>query len=336
MELAHLNLDINKKCFVFACCIPVKGIQLGAIYDLQRDDIERVPNSLIDFIYNIHSKTIVNIIEEWKNDDIAQEYIEFLIEKEFIFFAYKDHFPNLSDDCFNDDVSKIEFATIIVSDDLIDKMQYISDRIDYLGVKRLHFHFSLNVDIKKIHNVLNSLEKSCVIDLSVSLPYQENFTASVLLKEQRLKSIYFYQSPYLKEDNYGRINLYYLKQDESNLFVPKSSIDTIAINHRAFLTAKKFNLGLYKTILVDHLGRIRLNAVDQKDYGLFLGSKEEIEESLSILSELWRLNRDKINPCKDCELRYACTASFIPEYIPEREGYFVNCNYNIHTNEWIH
>ncbi|WP_160136346.1 hypothetical protein [Chryseobacterium sp. c4a] len=336
MELTHLNLDINKRCFFFACCIPVKGIQLGAIYDLQRDDIERVPNSIIDFIHNIHSKTVVSIIEEWKDDEIAQEYIEFLIEKEFIFFANEDHFPNLSDDCFNDDVSKIEFATILLSDDLIKEAQHISDRVDYLGVKRLHLHFSPDMDVQEIHNLLNSLQKSCVIDLSVSLPYQKNFTTSRVLKEQRLKSIYFYQSPYSKEDNYGRINLYYLKQNENSLFVPKSSIDTIAINHRAFLTAKKYNLGLYKTILVDYLGRIRLNGTDKKDYGSFLGSKDEIDRSLLILSELWNLNRNKINPCKNCELRYACTASFIPEYDQEKEEYFVNCNYNIHTNEWIY
>ena len=336
MELAHLNLDVNKKCFFFACCIPVKGIELGAIYDLQRDDIELVPNSLVDFIYNIHSKTVMNIIEEWKGDDVAQEYIEFLIEKEFVFFSAEDHFPELPDDCINDDVSKIEFITIILSDDLITEIQYISDRVDYLGAKRLHLHFSYDADVGKIPNVLNSFQKSCVVDLSISLPDQKNFSPSLVFAEQRLKSIYFYQSACSKEDHYGRINLYYLKQNENDLFVPKSTINTIAINHRAYLTAKKFNLGLYKTILVDHLGRIRLNIIDQKDYGLFLGSKEEIEKSLLTLSELWSLNRNEISPCKDCQLRYACTASFIPEYVPEKEEYFVNCNYNIHTNEWIY
>ena len=56
MELTCLKHNWDKKLFLFSCCIPVKGSARGAIYDLQRDDIELVPNSLVDFISYINKK----------------------------------------------------------------------------------------------------------------------------------------------------------------------------------------------------------------------------------------------------------------------------------------
>jgi len=331
MESTYLSHNINKRLFLFSCCMPVKGSRRGAVYDLQRDDIELVPNSLIDFIHYINKKPVQDILDEWRDNEVAQEYLELLIEKEFVFLSSEDHFPKLSNKCINDDTSKIEFMTLTISDFIIEKIQMIAERIEYLGVKRLHLHFPFEVDLEKMSGLIQSFKQSCVINLSISIPYQKDFNPNII-QEQRLKSIYFYNSPYSDTIEIYKINLYFLKCSEHDLLLPKANIDAMAINHRAFLTGKNANLGLYKTIFVNAVGRIQLNSTDINEYGCILGS--EIEKSLSLLSEIWNIRRDKITPCRNCELKYACTANYIPEYDKGNSRYFVNCNYNPYSNEW--
>lgn len=333
MELTCLNHNINKKLFLFSCCIPVKGSGRSAIYDLQRDDMELIPNTLIDFIHYIDRKPVKDILDEWENNEVAQEYLEFLIEKELVFFASEDHFPKLSTKCFNDDTSRIEFMTIIWSDFLWEKIQLIGAKIDNLGVKRLHIHFPDDFETENIINNIEWLHQSCVTSLSISLPYLENFNPSAI-REERLKSIYFYNSPHSDAVGIFKIKLYFLEVDAQKLFIPKSDIDTMAINHRAFLTGKNANLGLYKTVFINASGGIQLNFSDSREYGNILDP--EPEQTLRSLSKVWNIRRDQITPCRNCEFRYACTANYVPEYNENTGKYFVNCNYNPYTNEWSH
>ncbi|MBP2618272.1 hypothetical protein [Chryseobacterium jejuense] len=331
MELTRLSHNRNKKLFLFSCCMPVKGSARGAIYDLQRDDIELVPNSLIDFISYINKKPVQSILDEWGDNEIAWEYLELLIEKEFVFFSSEDHFPKLSNKCFNDDTSKIEYMTLVVSDFVVNNFKMILERIEYLGVKRLHLHWPLETDKEKILELIHVLKHSSVVNLSISLPYQKDFNPNSI-KEQRLTNLYFYNSPYSESIEIYKVNLYFLKHSEQDFLLPKAGINTISINHRAFLTGRNANLGLYKTVFVNANGMLQLNSIDLKEYGNILDS--EIENNLFLLSEVWNLKRDKIMPCRKCELKYACTANFIPEYDHEKKTYFVNCNYNPYTNEW--
>lgn len=332
MELTCLSHNRNKKLFLFSCCMPVKGSARWAIYDLQRDDIELVPNSLIDFVSCINKKPVQSILDEWGDNEIAREYLELLIKKEFVFFSSEDHFPKLSKKCFNDDTSKIECMTLVVSHFVVNNTKMILERIEYLGVKRLHIHWPMETDKEKILELIHVFKHSCVVNLSISLPYQKDFNPSSI-KEQRLTNVYFYNSPSSESIEIYRVNIYFLQYSEQDFLLPKASINTISINHRAFLTGRNANLGLYKTVFVNANGMLKLNSIDVEDYGNILDS--DIENNLFLLSEVWNVKRDKIMPCRKCELKYACTANFVPEYDQKKEMYFVNCNYNPYTNEWF-
>ncbi|MCJ7933740.1 MAG: hypothetical protein MUW56_08925 [Chryseobacterium sp.] len=332
MELTYLSHNRDKKLFLFSCCIPIKGSAIGAVYDLQRDDIELVPNSLVDFISYINKKSVQNIIDEWGDNEIAWEYLEFLIQKEFIFFSSEDHFPKLSHKCFNDDTSKIECMTIVLSEFVVRNSKTIAERIEYLGVKRLHLHLPLGTNWEQILEFTYVLKQSCIINLSISLPYQKDFNPNTI-KEQRLKNLYFYSSPYSESIEIYNVNSYFFKYSEQEFLFPRAGINAISINHRAFLTGKNANLGLYKTVFVNAGGMLQLNSIDVKEYGCILDS--DMENNLFLLSEVWNIKRDKIMPCRKCELKYACTANFIPTYDDKKKIYFINCNYNPNTNEWF-
>lgn len=83
----------------FTNCIPVKGVQRSTICDLQRQQVKLVPNSLVEMLENHQGKTVEEIKIAYNNehDETIDEYIEFLIEHEFIFFTdHPEWFPDLS------------------------------------------------------------------------------------------------------------------------------------------------------------------------------------------------------------------------------------------------
>lgn len=73
-------------------CFPVYGYNRCAIYDLTRNDFVLIPQSCFDFISEIEGKTHLEIKEIINENEIFEEYYDFLKEKEFIFECHEDVF----------------------------------------------------------------------------------------------------------------------------------------------------------------------------------------------------------------------------------------------------
>ena len=81
---------MNKKIKLFANCIPVKGINRSVICDLQKGEVKVIPNDLYDILEKYESHTVDEIKKEYENkyDKVIDEYIDFLLLDEFIFFYH--------------------------------------------------------------------------------------------------------------------------------------------------------------------------------------------------------------------------------------------------------
>jgi len=333
MESTYLLNNIGKKIFVFSCCIPVKGSNRGAIYDLQRETIEFVPNSMIDFLHFINSKDVAGLIEvfEQKYDTkIVREYINFLIEKEFIFFSKSNNFPNLNLFHTNEDNSRIEFMNLCVSQNTIENLIAMVKAIEWLGVKRLHLNFS-NVDsVTHFKTILDKLRKSRIVNLSISLPFKA-FSSNLSFEDERIKSVYIYESPTKKIENVNyRLNYFFLTKKMTELFEQNVNFDLIAVNTKSFSLAQQYNTGLYKTILVLDDGNVKFDYNEKINYGN-LFDRRSLKIAIKKMSKLWSIHRDQLTPCKDCELRYGCTINKVP--VKNKDSYKIDCNYNPYTNE---
>ncbi|KPH13980.1 hypothetical protein [Chryseobacterium sp. ERMR1:04] len=173
MELTYLQNNKDKYIHVFSCCIPVKGHERGAIYDLQREEIELVPNTMIEFLDYIKNKKVSSILKEFESDIMAKTYLDFLEKNEFIFYSNTDFFPELAAKSINEDTSTIQFMTIILSEFIKNNLDIVIKRINELGVKRLHFHIDSNNCMEEINYLLHLLEYSRVTNVSFSIPYQK-------------------------------------------------------------------------------------------------------------------------------------------------------------------
>lgn len=333
MELTYLLNNIDKKVFVFSCCIPIGGSNRGAIYDLQRETIEFVPNSMIDFLHFINSKDVAILIELFNEKydlKIVKEYIDFLVEKEFIFFSKSNNFPILNLSHSNEDNSRIEYLNLSISDKAIENVGSILITIEWLGVKRLHLNFSNSNKVHYLTTILGVLQKSRIVNISISLPFKA-FSPNLSFEDERIKSVYIYESPTKKIENINyRLNYFFLTKKMSELFEQNINFDLIAVNTKSFSLAQQFNTGLYKTMIVSDDGNVKFDYNEITNYGNFFDRKS-LKIAIKKMSKLWSIDRNKLTPCSDCELKYGCTINKVP--VKVEEFYEIECNYNPYNND---
>lgn len=330
MESTYLQNNKEKYIHVFSCCVPVKGHERGAIYDLQREEIELVPNTMIDFLDYIKNRKLSDVLKEFESDKIAKQYLGFLEKNEFVFYSNTVFFPELEEKSINEDTSTIQFMTIMLSGFISEHLDTIIRNISALGVKRLHFHINDQNCMEKIHHILNVLEYSRVTNVSFSIPHQK--INKKLYGNNRLKTLYLFNAPKEKIESNNEVTTISIKISDAAMFLPKFSIKTVDINSSAYNIARNYNLSLYKTVFVDELGNIKLNINDQLSYGNITDSLEEIKnKTVRELSGIWNIKKEEIAPCNICEFRLCCSAAYIP-YKTEK-GYAVDCNYNPYQAE---
>lgn len=325
MESTYLQNNNGKYIHVFSCCIPVKGHERGAIYDLQREEIELVPNTMIDFLNHIKNKKLNLILEEFRSDAMAKKYLDFLQKNEFIFYSDTLFFPELADKSINEDTAILQFMTIILSDFMSDNLDTIVKNVNKLGVKRLHIHIDKRNCMSTINDILLLLEYSRVTNISFSVPYQK--IDRKLYNNNRLKFLYLFNSPKEKIETNNEVLSIYIKINDTKMFLPKFNVNTLDINTTAYNIAKNYNLSIYKTVFVDEHGKIKFNISDEISYGKITDSFERIKDNVvPELSKLWNIKKDDIAPCNICEFRFCCTAVYVP--FKTDNGYAVSCNYN--------
>lgn len=331
MESIYLQSNKDNYINFFSCCLLVRGFERSAIYDIQRENIEFIPNTLIDFVEDIRGRKVNDVLEEYKHNKIAKEYLKLLEEKEFIFYSANNFFPDLPALSTNEDTSIFIFTTVILSQYIYDNINSFAKNIQRLGVKRLHFHIDNKNCMEQVHKILSSLEYSQVSNLSFSIPYQK--IDKRIYQNDRVKSIVLFNSPKKRTRQNSEVITNYITTDDSNLFLTQFRLYDIAISIGAYNIANNYNLALYKTIFIDGNGNIKHNFSDKNSYGNILEDFEEIKtNTVKKLSQLWNIKKDDIAPCNVCEFRYCCTTTYLPE--KGKTGYTVNCNYNPYIAEF--
>lgn len=70
---------------IFTSCHLIKGANRSCIYDIQRENYDFIPNGLYDILLNFNNQPISKLYKNVgsKNIKVVDEYLEFLLKKEF-------------------------------------------------------------------------------------------------------------------------------------------------------------------------------------------------------------------------------------------------------------
>jgi len=334
----------NKIYNLFASCKLVKGASRAIICDLQRGRIYPIPLTLYNILIMEGKSTWNQIIKTFQIEqlDIMEEYYHFLVEEELVFFNDNPElFPSISMDW--DEPYRV--TNCILDFDVVEeqKIDMINNAIGSLNIKSLQIRLFESTSIEKLSLILSRIKPLGLESIELIMPYTEEINEKKLLdlclENPHVFTITVFGAPndkYLNNgvDHFGQI--FFLNESiNSEKCCGKVSSDFFTINMKTFTESQVYNSCLNRKISVDTNGNIRNCPSMQESYGHISNVTFEDVLSNSSISKYWKIHKDLISTCKDCEFRHICTdcRAYIeaPDEILSKP---LKCGYNPYTCEW--
>src|SRR5438477_5204490 len=203
-----MSVDINDNTYfkLFYDCMPVKGYTRSIICDMTRHYFNFIPNSLYFILTRYADKSLDKIFKDFDKEDhtILIEYLEFLYEKEYIFWCTKEElklFPN----------EQLKFETPAFIDNCIvdidessnhDWRKIISQLVE-LGCTNLEIRIFEKYNFEYCAAIFDLLQNSLIKNVEILLPYYDEAGSNEFLlnfskKYLRLSRLTLHSAPYEK------------------------------------------------------------------------------------------------------------------------------------------
>jgi len=330
---------MNQYFHLFSCCIPVKGYKKAVVCDLQRNIIQPISLPLYEILvddneYNTASIEDITLKYGVKEKQLIEEYITFLYHNQFGYTTDKPLAAirlNL-----NDYVESRSITNAIVDFDpnSTHSLCQIMPQLNELSCIALELRYYFSVSSKILTGELGYTQGSTLNILEVVVEYSDEYQ---LEKVMKIKESF----PVLKKItiSHSQENVVYKSDDLSVIYTTETIADErccgvtnelyCIAETRLFLESVHFNSCLNKKIAVDKTGQIKNCPSMKRSFG-FIGTtklKDVLKDEN--FRKIWRINKDQIEVCSDCELRYVCQDC--RAYLEDNQNIYskpLKCNYN--------
>ncbi|UOU97827.1 grasp-with-spasm system SPASM domain peptide maturase [Chryseobacterium daecheongense] len=341
-----------KKVFkLYSNCIPVKGKNRSLICDLQRGNFEFIPNGLYDILKSYNGKKSVDEIKsifENQYDDIIDEYFDFLLEKEFVFYTQNpNYFPKM-DMSFS---YPFEVSNAIVEIDSKTKdVLKIIDSLESVNCKFLEIRSYEIISLDIIENILEYISRNEMIISSVRVIIQFSNTINIQILQTIMENyprVTCFIVVNSKDESYTPVDekkqrfIFFTKLHiDNNLHCGKVYPNFFTSNIKMFTESINHNSCLHKKISIDKDGNIKNCPSIPQSFGNIKDTALENALNHPEFKKYWNLTKDSIEVCKDCEFRYICTdcRAYTEQTHVNPEGLDISkplkCGYNPYTGEW--
>jgi SPASM domain peptide maturase of grasp-with-spasm system len=324
---------LEPRCFV-------AGYSRAAMYDLQRRTFQILDKEIYEFCKKYNKKKVNDILNDYANKNEVIRLINFLIKKEFVFIGSAMDAKNIVPiNTTWEDPARITNCAIEYSTANIQNLPSIKYIINKYLIHAIEFvSFSNNISITDVEKIMQTLSNSINLhSVSFTVKYNEDLTKekiTPILNKFCINHFYIHSAPvqeFIKDKS-----LLYTKQFINS---PNSCgvicKEYFSLNKIMFLEAMSFNSCLNRKLCIDKNGNIKNCLAMSKSYG----NINDIQNSDKWLStefkQLWNINKDKIDVCKDCEYRYMCTDC--RHHIKDKNNIYSQpskCNYNPYIAKW--
>lgn len=339
---------------LYADCIPVKGASRSAIYDLTRNEVILFPSEYFQVLKYLSEQKLGSLLSNIVSAEekrLITTFIDFLHENELVQFVRDlSEFPRIEERWEMPAI--VENAIIDVHEKMHD-VEKIFSELDELGCRFVQLRsFSDLPGPHKLNEILISAQNKSIESLELILKYDGNIPDLVykkLLEDHPMViSLTLHTAPVdrILEVDYG------LDKDLASLIAKNIYFTTQSVSsqtHCGLITLKHLNTpsvsGFFETKLHNGClnGKISIDAAGEiKNCPSMVKSYGNISETSLITAidkkgfkDLWRVVKDQIEICKDCELRYIC--SDCRAYVEKPENILskpLKCGYDPYTAEW--
>jgi SPASM domain peptide maturase of grasp-with-spasm system len=342
---------MNNYLNVFANCFLTKGANRSTIFDYQREDLFFIENVHYDFLMQCKIKSFDEVSTEFSErlkPNELEEFIAFCEENELVFWTGTPHyFPEV--DVRFEHPSLITNAIIDINKSSNHDFKHIFSELQKVGCKDIQLRFYDAIPMEQLEEIIQtsrlnqhgqSLElfikatEELTEEKLVKLTHDYIFIKSIVIHTSEKNELFKVHSHALRA---GMGNIIFTMQ-EINSSAHCGNIHSAAFNYNniaAFMEAKLFNSCLNRKVGIDVDGAIKNCPTQVKSFGNI-----QSDDLLNIcldkdFQELWNINKDQIDVCKECEFRYICTDCRM--FLDDDESVLSKpkkCNYNPYTNVW--
>ncbi|HEY0740630.1 MAG TPA: grasp-with-spasm system SPASM domain peptide maturase [Chryseosolibacter sp.] len=330
---------------MFAGCQIVKGFTRSIIYDLQRGKFDFVPNELADILQMQNNSSKNDILEFYgpDNAETINEYFDFLTVNEYGFWCQSknehDLFPDI--DLQWDSPSIVTNAILDWSDESSYSFEKVFFQLESLGCKDVQLRVFSKVSLSFFGNVLDLLIKSRIKSVSIITKYTDDISEGqyldLLRRHLRVNEIIVYGH----EDKKINTGLPYTHLQYVSDTINHSSHCGIvhpnyfSVNLEMFTESNLYNSCLNRKISICSDGTIKNCPSMNESYGHVNNMPLEQVAQTTKFREIWSINKNQINVCKDCEFRHMCTdcRAFIAD-VTDSYSKPLRCKYDPYTATW--
>ena len=336
-------MENNRFFNLFSCCQIVAGAKRALLLDTQREKYYLVPLGLKDLIDASIGREINEVLEElpMEQRQIAEEYIDFLINQECAFYCESAEeaacFPAL--DLHWDYPATITNAIIEVNDE---------QQIPHVQ-RFLQSHFIPCLEIALYFPIETASQLDTVIKLfsasnSKGLRILFRGTKSFDLPELRsicnqnpmVELLAVFASHKYRIDSEGGSTILLTPQTDFNPahcgLIGKEHFN-LSLNH--FMESQTHNSCLNRKISIGRNGDIK-NCPSMPDtFGNISSTTLEAILNHQDFKKYWTIAKDQVVGCKDCEFRYICTdCRAFTENHKDIYSKPLKCGYDPYINKW--
>lgn len=329
---------------LFANCIPVKGAARSIICDLQRRNYEYIPNALYELLVTYSECSIEEIKNAFEgNENTIDEYFNFLTDQELGFWCEAEElklFPEIPMEFHHPSI--ITNAILDFDAHTVYDLKKVSRELDLLGCKAIEFRFFDAFTIAQLDAVISHFSRSRLRHIDVLVKYAPELESradwqQLLKKHSRVLFVIIHSAPFEQlvefEDNFTKIE-FVAEKVESEACCGTVSPAYFALNIDMFVESHHHNSCLNRKIAVDRKGQLKNCPSMAKTYGTVNDTSMLEVVNQKSFNQLWNINKNQVDICRDCEFRYICTdcrAYTQTESIYSKPS---KCTYNPYTAVW--
>lgn len=300
---------------LFAGCVPVQGAKRSVICDLQRQAVRFIPAGLYEILTEHRGKTVdeIKAFYEHEYDEEIDEYFQFLIRHELGFWCDEDpaSFPDL--DLTWDAPERITNAILDFDAGSGHDVPAILRQLDDLGCKALQVRFFSPCGPEDLWEILDAARHGRLRSIELLFPYSEALPREEIerlcAEFPRVSKVQVHSAPGIWKGKApsGAAIVLSPQAVDSPACCGQVHPSYFAINIGHFTEGQKHNTCLNRKISIDARGEIRNCPSLPRSYGN--AAEVSLHSALAQrdFTALWTVNKDQIEICKDCELRYICT-----------------------------
>jgi len=292
----------------------------------------------------VHAGKDLDAIKAFYNgefNDTVDEYFKFLEEQEFGFWTDEaQSFPPINLEWSYSD--RITNALIDIDDDSQHDYTKIFLELDDLGCKAVELRFFGNISVRRLRKILQATKLGRLRSIDLLLKHTKQLSFRVLadlcIEHKRINRIIVHSSPHEEAIEVGSTETFiafYVQTIDSPSCCGQVDARYFSININSFVEAHQYNSCLNRKVSIDSRGEIRNCPSLPYSYGNIAVTSLHNAVTKRDFSDIWLINKDQIEICKDCEFRYMCPDC--RAFIRDDKGIYSKpskCRYDPYTAKW--